>query len=113
MADVIALEQYYGMSHMAMLWRLVSEHYLTTDELEDLSKGVMSIARNLGYDDKLYKPLPLDSQKRTYGFYLKQIEQLREKDLVSPGKIDELLIDAFREDIAFDIGDDQEGEAVD
>ena len=113
MADVIALEQYYGMSHMAMLWRLVSEHYLTTDELEDMSKGVMSIARNLGYDDKLYKPLPLDSQKRTYGFYLKQIEQLREKDLVSLGKIDELLIDAFREDIAFDIGDDQEGEAVD
>ncbi len=111
---VITLEQYFGMSHLAMFWRLVSEGYLLANGQEGYSKGVVSMARNLGYDDKLYKPTPVDMQKRTYGYYLKQVEELRQKNLVSPGKIDELLIDAFRADIAFGLDeDDQGGEAID
>ena len=111
--NIIALEQYFGMSHQAMLWRLVSEGYLTKDDVDEYSSGVVSVARSLGYDDKLYKPTPIELQKRTYGHYLKQVEELRQKDIVSSGKIDELLLDAFREDIAF--GDDSEtgGEAID
>ena len=114
MQHVIALEQYFGMSHLAMFWRLVSEGYLSSDALEDYSSGVMSMARHLGYDDKLYKPTPAELQRRTYGHYLKQVEELRQKDLVSSGKIDELLLDAFRDDIAFGLDeDDQGGEAID
>lgn len=111
--NVIALEQYFGLSHLAMLWRLISEGYLTKNELDAYGTGVVLAARSLGYDDKLYKPTEAALQKRTYGHYLKQVEELRQKDLVSSGKIDELLLDAFREDIAF--GDDSEtgGEAVD
>ena len=111
---VIALEQYFGMSHLAMFWRLVSEGYLSSDKLKDYSFGVMSAARYLGFDDKLYRPTPIDLQKRTYGHYLKQVEELRQKDLVSSGKIDELLLDAFRDDIAFGLDeDDLGGEAID
>ena len=106
---IIALEQYFGMSHLAMLWRLVSEGYLSSDELNDYSAGVMSMARNLGYDDKLYKPVPAELQKRTFGHYLKQIEELRQRDLVSSGKIDELLLDAFRDDIVFGLDEDDQG----
>lgn len=114
MQHVIALEQYFGMSHMAMFWRLVSEGYLSQDQLDNYKYGVILAARNLGYDDKLYKPTPVDSQRRTYGYYLKQVEELRKKDLVSSGKIDELLLDAFRDDIAFGVdGDAQEGETID
>ena len=114
MQHVIALEQYFGMSHLAMFWRLVSEGYLSSDALEDYSSGVMSMARYLGYDDKLYKPTPAELQRRTYGHYLKQVEELRQKDLVSSGKIDELLLDAFRDDIVFGLDEDnQGGEAID
>lgn len=111
--NVIALEQFFGMSHLAMLWRLVSEGYLTRDNLEEYSRGVVSAAKNIGYDDKLYKSASIELQRRTYGYYLKQVEELRRRDMVSSGKIDELLLDAFREDIAF--GDDEEvgGEAID
>ena len=112
--QVIAMEQYCGMSHLAMLWRLISEGLLSAGMLEDYSHGIISAAKNLGYDDKLYRPTPVELQKRTYGYYLKQVEKLREKDLVSPGKIDELLLDAFREDIAFGLEDDgQEGGTLD
>ena len=111
---VIELEQYFGMSHLAMFWRLVSEGYLSADKLEDFSSGVISAARYLGFDDKLYKPTSVEFQKRTYGHYLKQVEELRQKDLVSSGKIDELLLDAFRDDIVFGLNEiDWEGEAID
>lgn len=113
MQNVIALEQYFGMSHLAMLWRLVSEGYLSKEKLDDYNYGVISAARTLGYDDKLYNPTPIEFQSRTYGHYLKQVEELRQKDLVSSGKIDELLLDAFRDDIAFGLDDDQGGEAID
>ena len=112
MHHVIALEQYFGMSHLAMFWRLVSEGYLSSDKLDDYCVGVMSMARHLGYEDKLYKPTPADMQRRTYGHYLKQVEELRQKDLVSPGKIDELLLDAFRDDIAFGLDEDGHGVEV-
>lgn len=111
--NVIELEQYFGMSHLAMLWRLVSDGYLTKNELDAYSSGVMSIARGLGYDDKLYRPSPIEMQKRTYGYYLKQVESLRRKDLVSYGKIDELLLDAFRDDIAYGGENETGGEIVD
>ena len=111
---VIALEQYFGISHLAMLWRLISEGWLSPDKLDDYGHGVSRMARSLGYDEKLYKPTPVDLQRRTYGHYLRQVEELRQKDLVSFGKIDELLMDAFREDIAFGLEDDvQGGEAID
>ena len=113
MQNVIVLEQYFGMSHLAMLWRLVSEGYLSQEKLDDYNYGVISAARTLGYDDKLYNPTPIEFQSRTYGHYLKQVEELRQKDLVSSGKIDELLLDAFRDDIAFGLDDDQGGEAID
>lgn len=111
--NIIALEQYFGMSHQAMLWRLVSEGYLTKADVEEYGSGVVSAARSLGYDDKLYKQTLPGLQKRTYGYYLKQVERLRRKDIVSSGKAEELLLEAFREDIVF--GDEGEtgGEAVD
>lgn len=111
--NIIELEQYFGMSHQAMLWRLVSEGYLTRSQLDAYSFGVISTAKGLGYDDKLYKSSPVELHKRTYGYYLKQVERLRQTDLVSYGKIDELLLDAYRDDIAF--GDEGEtgGELID
>lgn len=111
---VIALEQYFGMSHLAMFWRLVSEGYLKADMLDKYCCRIKSVAKSFGYDDKLYDPTLYKLQKRTYGYYLKQVEELRQKDLVSTGKIDELLLDAFREDIAFGLDeDDQGGEIID
>ncbi len=65
----------------------------------------------MGYDEKLYLPSPERLQKRTYGHYIKQVEELQQKDIVSSGKTDELLLDAYRDDIVF--GEDIGGEVID
>ena len=98
---MIRLEQYYGMSHQAMLWRLISEKYITKEQAEQLGVGVMKKARQLGYEDTLYRPMPLTVQKRTYGHYLRQVEELQNRGMVSNGKIEEFLLEAFREDLVF------------
>ena len=97
----------------AAINKVIKKGSLSQEKLDDYNYGVISAARTLGYDDKLYNPTPIEFQSRTYGQYLKQVEELRQKDLVSSGKIDELLLDAFRDDIAFGLDDDQGGEAID
>ncbi len=109
--EVIALEQHYKMSHQAMLVRLVSENYLDHGDPEEYSRGVIFEARILGLDDSLYQPLPAEMREKTFGYYLKQVEALRDNDLVSQGKIEELLLDAFRDDIVF--GSGEKGDAID
>jgi len=55
----------------------------------------------------LYKPLPKNKQYKTYGYYIQQAKKLLEKDLISMGKYEQLLLSAFRPDLVY--GDDLEG----
>ena len=105
--DVISLEQYFGMSHQAMLWRLIEDNFLTKTQADSMRIGVMSAAKSFGYDERLYLPTEMRLQQRTYGYYIQQAEILKEKGLISSGKYDELLLDAFRYDIVY--GDDETG----
>lgn len=109
--EVISLEQLFGISHKAMLWRLVNDGYLTKSQAEKMKGGVLSFAKLYGYDDKLYLPSNETTQKRTYGNYIVQAEELKNNDLISVGKYEELLIDAFRYDIVY--GDDDIGGEID
>ena len=43
----------------------------------------------------------------TYGNYINQVEELYSKGLISNGKYEELLLDAFRTDLVY--GDEEEG----
>jgi len=49
-----------------------------------------------GYDISLYLPSPENKRYMTIGSYIKLAEQLKEMDIVSDGKYEELLMDAFR-----------------
>ena len=48
----------------------------------------------------------------TYGHYINQAEQLISKGLISYGKYDELLMDAFRSDMVYGDGE-EEGDVID
>lgn len=105
--EIVKLEQYFGVSRQAMLCRLIEDNKLTPQQADQFRQGVIRSAVNLGYDDTLYKPLPENKQYKTYGYYIQQAEELLEKDLVSTGKYEQLLLTAFRPDLVY--GDEFEG----
>ena len=105
--EIVKLEQYFGVSRQALLYRLIGDNKLTPQQAEQFRQGVIRSAVNLGYDDSLYKPLPEDKQYKTYGYYIQQAEELLRKDLVSTGKYEQLLLTAFRPDLVY--GDEFEG----
>jgi len=105
--NVIKLEQYFGVSRQAMLFRLQEDGELAQSDAADMQKDVIISAAKLGYDTSLYKPTPESENKGTYGHYIKQAENLLQSDVISTGKYEEWLLDAFRDDIVY--GDEMEG----
>lgn len=101
LSDIIYLEQFYKVSRQAMLHRLREEKLITYEESEMFKLNVISSAIKLGYDDSLYKALPSEKQYGTYGYYINIANQLAEEALISNGKYEELLLDAFRSDLVF------------
>lgn len=95
--DVIDLEQYYQISHKAMLTRLLMHGYIDDKDLKKYEKNVKINAAKLGYSNELYEPK--GPKKGTYGHYIKLIEELNDKDLMPISKINELLYVANREDL--------------
>ncbi len=101
-SDIIRLEQYFQVSHQAMLCRLGSEKIISKSEFEMLQKmGVMDESIRLGYSDQLYRPIPSENGYKTYGSYIALTEKAHEKNLISDGKREELLLDAFRPDLVY------------
>jgi len=49
----------------------------------------------------LYKPSPINKRYKTYGYYIKQAEAVYERGLISRGKYEELLLEAFRSDLVY------------
>ena len=99
--DVVKIEQNFGISRQAMLWRLINDGYLTKAVADTMKTGIISSARRLGYDDELYTPTPEDKQYATFGKYIKLAEQLKDKDAISQGKYEEILLNGFRSDIVY------------
>ncbi len=107
-SHVVAIEQHFGLSRMATLQRLIDDHYLTYEKAKTMRKDVILSAQKLGFDKKLYLPTPDEQKYNTFGQYIKFAEELKNRGLVSNGKYEELLIDAYRSDIVY--GLDEEGQ---
>jgi len=108
--DVIYLEHVFGMSHKAMIYRLLDDKLISKniyDEFNQLT-NIISLSKKFGFDETLYLPRKEKVQRKTYGYYLQQVEQLKNLDLISEGKYEELLLQAFREDIVFN----EDGEGI-
>ena len=104
--DIINMEQFYQLSHQAMIYRLVYDKYLDWNQSSALKMSVSQKAMRLGYDDKLYKASEENRKYFSIGEYVKKVETLKERDLISNGKYEELLLDAFRADIVYNLGNE-------
>lgn len=110
--DIIRLEQYFGVSHKAMVIRIKESRYVNRGRVEEyLTSSVRYRAEMIGYSAELYRPLPAEEQYKTYGHYIDQADQLYKRELISNGKYEELLLTAFRSDLVY--GDKEEGDVID
>lgn len=99
---IIDLEQFFQVSHQAMLHRLVSDKLLDADTAERYKMITVSMeAAKLGYNKELYFPTEKSKQYFTTGEYVRKVEQLTKEELISNGKREELLLDGFRADIVY------------
>lgn len=105
--DVIKLEQYYGISHKAMMYRLENDTTLNIKNISNFNSQIIDIARSLGYNTNLYKKT---NKIQVLGYYILKAKELLEKEYISKGKYEELLLSAFRDDIVFGIGENIEEE---
>lgn len=106
---VIDLEQLYMISHQAILFRLEKDGIVSANELNDFKNITVSrVAARMGYGKELYMPLPEEKRYFTTGEYIRKVEKLADMDVISTGKREELLLDAFRADIVYNL-DEEEG----
>ena len=104
LSDIVKIEQYFRVSHQAVLYQLLNCGYINHDDLESfLGISVRRQAESLGFSSDLYLPLSQNKQSRSYGYYIYQAEQLLNKGIISHGKYEELMLDAFRDDLVYGI----------
>lgn len=108
--QVVWIEQYFGLSRQAILYRLKSEGKINNNLYRQMQADVQYSAAKLGYDTDLYKATPENSNMKTTGQYIRMADKLYEKEIISTGKYEEILLDAFRDDLVF--GNDDEGDEI-
>lgn len=99
--DILEIEQYFRVSRNAVLVRLIQEEYITPEESEQYKTDIVKNAKKYGFDITLYLPTDINKPK-TYGAYLKKALELKDSGLISDGKYEEYLLEAYRSDIVFD-----------
>ena len=105
---VIDAEQFFQISHQAMLHRLVCDHLLSNEDVDRYkSITVSTVAAKLGYGKELYFPTDKNRQYFTTGEYIRKVEKMAENDLISEGKKEELLMDAYRADIVYNFDEEE------
>ena len=111
LASVVAIEQKFGISRLALLVRLQDEGIVDDAQKESLSRNVKAGARKLGYPTALYEPCRGSRARMADGDYIDRIADLFGRGILSQGKAEELLADGFRDDIFIETLED--GEIVD
>lgn len=105
---VIDAEQFFQVSHQSMLYRLVCDNLISSEVADEYkSVTVSTVAAKLGYGKELYLPTDKNKQYFTTGEYIRKVEKMAEKDLISEGKREELLLEAYRADIVYNFDEEE------
>ena len=105
---VIDAEQFFQVSHQSMLYRLVCDNLISSEVADEYkSITVSTVAAKLGYGKELYLPTDKNKQYFTTGEYSRKVEKMAKKDLISEGKMEELLLEAYRADIVYNIDEEE------
>ena len=109
--QIVWLEQHFGLSRKAILYRLKDEEKIDSALYNRMQSDVQYSAAKLGYPTDLYRATPENRNMKTTGQYIRLAEELYSKGIISTGKYEGMLLDAFREDLVY--GNYEEDEIVD
>ena len=101
--SIIDCEQYFQISHEALLYRLKNGSDITFEEFNKFKPNIKNNAQYCGYDSSLYEPY-ID-KNYTIGNYVRLVEEVYQKDLISNGKREEYLIESYLIDLAYNLED--------
>lgn len=105
LTNIISVEQYFQISHHALLIRLLNNRLISKNEYNEYKGKYISYeARIRGYGDELYRPSSKEDQYMTLGKYINTIEYLDETKKIIQSKKKELLLDGYRGDLVFNVG---------
>lgn len=105
---IIDAQQFFQLSHQAMLHRLVCDKLISYESANEYKAITVSIeAAKLGYGKELYFPTAKNKQYFTTGEFIRKVEKLAEKEFISQGKREELLLDAYRADIVYNFDEEE------
>ncbi|HEX2969445.1 MAG TPA: ImmA/IrrE family metallo-endopeptidase [Bacteroidales bacterium] len=97
---VLKIENYFGCSRSALLYRLKEMSIITSGKYEELSQNVRRTAKEYGYSTELYEP---GNEGLVIGNYGVLAKQLFDKEKISEGHYYSLLsdigIDLFNSDV--------------
>ena len=105
-SDCLYLENYFKISHSALVLRLNLDKHITKSKYEELlDYNISSEALKHGYSLELYQPTKLDRDRIIYSDYAELAEIALKKMKISEGKYNEYLLEGGYLDILF--GDEQ------
>lgn len=87
---VLTIEQYYGSSHTALLFRLLNMNLIDLKHKDELAVGIMANARKFGYSTTLYEK---DNENEVIGDYGMLAYKAWEDGIVSESAFFSLLQD--------------------
>ena len=91
LADIINLEQFFGVSRKAMCWRLEDLKFITRQQSEECCINVIQSARSLGKNTDLYVPT---NDKTIISDYAEKANEALQKNLITDSRYEEILADA-------------------
>jgi len=91
LADIINLEQFFGVSRKAMCWRLEGLKLITHEESDRCCVNVIQSARSLGKNTDLYM---LTNDKAIISDYAEKASEALQKNLITESRYEEILADA-------------------
>ncbi|MBE6511552.1 MAG: ImmA/IrrE family metallo-endopeptidase [Methanobrevibacter olleyae] len=105
--DIVRCEQFFQISHRALLTRLRDERYIDEDEFDYYSSLIISrCAANLGFDTTLYRKSPDSKKHYVLGNLIPLAEELYEKEEISKGLRNEIFLKNFRADLVYNLEED-------
>ena len=105
MSDVIECEQYFQISHLAMLCKLRRENIITSSKFKNYKYNIKKEARKLGFDTSLYEST---TEYYSLGKIIPLSELAYNENRITGGKYNEILLNVYRGDIVYNLNEEED-----